>query len=127
MRPNDLSSVNKPKQWRGDNMLRIIGVALVATLLTGIAQADDIPHLTIKDHKFQPEQLQVPAGVKFKLMVRNDDPTASEFESFELNREKVVPPGKEIPVFLGPLDAGRQYPFFDDFHRDTAKGVLVAK
>jgi hypothetical protein len=108
-------------------MLRVVSMALAAGLLVGSAQAQDIPRLTIKDHKFQPEQLQVPAGVKFKLMVRNDDPTAEEFESFELNREKVVPPGQEIPVFLGPLDAGRQYPFFGDFHRDTAKGVLVAK
>lgn len=108
-------------------MGRVVWVALVAALLAGTVQAEDLPRLTIKDHKFQPERLEVPAGVKFKLTVRNDDPTAEEFESFELNREKVVPPGKEIPVFLGPLDPGRQYPFFGDFHRDTAKGVLVAK
>ena len=64
--------------------------------------------------------------MKFRLMVRNNDPTAEEFESFQLNREKIVPPGKEIPVFLGPLDRG-EYPFFGDFHQDTAKGVLIAK
>ncbi len=99
---------------------------MAAGLLAGIAHAEDNPRLTIKDHKFQPQQIEVPAGVKFRLMVRNDDNTASEFESFELNREKVVPAGSEIPVFLGPLDRG-QYPFFDDFHRDTARGVLVVK
>ena len=108
-------------------MVRVVWLAMVATLLAGTAWGDDLPRLTIKDHKFQPERLEVPAGVKFKLTVKNDDPTAEEFESFELNREKVVPPGKEIPVFLGPLDPGRQYPFFGDFHRDTARGVLVAK
>jgi len=107
--------------------MRVVFLALAGVLLSGMAQADDLPRLTIKDHKFQPERLEVPAGVKFRLTVRNDDPTAEEFESFELNREKVVPPGKEIPVFLGPLESGRQYPFFGDFHRDTAKGVLVAK
>jgi len=107
--------------------MRLVWLAMVATLLAGTARGDDLPRLTIRDHKFQPERLEVPAGVKFKLTVKNDDPTAEEFESFELNREKVVPPGKEIPVFLGPLDPGRQYPFFGDFHRDTAKGVLVAK
>jgi len=107
--------------------MRVVWLAIVATFLAGTAWGDDLPRLTIKDHKFQPERLEVPAGVKFKLTVKNDDPTAEEFESFELNREKVVPPGKEIPVFLGPLDPGRQYPFFGDFHRDTAKGVLVAK
>ena len=107
--------------------MRVVLLAVAAVLFGGMAQADDTPRLTIKDHKFQPERLEVPAGVKFRLTVRNDDPTAEEFESFELNREKVVPPGKEIPVFLGPLESGKQYPFFGDFHRDSAKGVLVAK
>lgn len=105
--------------------MRSVLLALAFSLLASAANADD-PQLTIKDHKFQPERLEVPAGVKFKLMVRNNDPTAEEFESFQLNREKVVPPGKEIPVFLGPLDRG-EYPFFGDFHQDTAKGVLIAK
>jgi hypothetical protein len=106
--------------------IRVGIVAIATALLASIAHAGDNPRLTIKDHKFQPAQIEVPAGVKFRLTVRNDDSTASEFESFELNREKVVPPGKEIPVFLGPLERG-QYPFFDDFHRDTARGVLVVK
>jgi hypothetical protein len=108
-------------------LLRVVFLAVAAALFAGTAQADDTPRLTIRDHKFQPERLEVPAGVKFRLTVRNDDPTAEEFESFELNREKVVPAGQEIPVFLGPLESGRQYPFFGDFHRETAKGVLVAK
>ena len=105
--------------------MRSVLLALAVSLLASAACADD-PQLIIKDHKFQPERLEVPAGVKFKLMVRNNDPTAEEFESFQLNREKIVPPGKEIPVFLGPLDRG-EYPFFGDFHQDTAKGVIVAK
>ena len=105
--------------------MRAFMLALTVSLLASAANADD-PQLIIKDHKFQPERLEVPAGVKFKLMVRNNDPTAEEFESFQLNREKVVPPGKAIPVFLGPLDRG-EYPFFGDFHQDTAKGVIVAK
>lgn len=105
--------------------MRAFVLALTVSLLASAANADD-PQLIIKDHKFQPERLEVPAGVKFKLMVRNNDPTAEEFESFQLNREKVVPPGKEIPVFLGPLDRG-EYSFFGDFHQDSAKGVIVAK
>jgi hypothetical protein len=107
--------------------MRVVVLAVLAALFAGMANADETPRLTIKDHKFQPERLEVPAGIKFRLSVKNDDATAEEFESFELNREKVVPPGKEIPVFLGPLESGKQYPFFGDFHRDTAKGVLVAK
>jgi Cupredoxin-like domain len=106
--------------------LRLLAIPAALLLFAASAGADDVMHLTIKDHRFQPERLEVPAGVKFKLMVKNEDSTPEEFESFQLNREKVVPPGQEIPVFLGPLDKG-EYPFFGDFHQDTAKGVLIAK
>lgn len=105
-------------------------LALVLSLALALAalpaRAADNPQLIIKDHRFQPERLEVPAGVKLKLMVRNEDDTAEEFESPELNREKIVPAGQEIAVTLGPLDPGR-YRFFGDFHQQTAQGVLVAK
>jgi len=82
--------------------------------------------LTIRDHKFEPSTLTVPVGVKIKLLVENQDATPEEFESHELNREKVVVGNGNITVILGPLDAGR-YPFFGDFHQETAQGVLVAQ
>jgi len=107
-------------------MLRVLLMAAAIPLMAGSAMADGELHVTIKDHKFQPDRLEVPSGAKFKLLVKNEDSTAEEFESFELNREKVVPPGQEIPVFLGPLDKG-EYSYFGDFHQDTAKGVLIAK
>lgn len=106
--------------------MRLLMVALAALILAGPAAADDVLHLSIKDHKYEPARIEVPAGVKFKLIVKNEDPTPEEFESFDLKREKVVPPGQEIPVFLGPLDPG-EYKFFGDFHQDTAQGVMVAK
>ncbi len=106
----------------------ILAVALAGLGAEPLARADGMPelHLSIKQHRYAPERLQVPANVKFKLLVRNDDPTPEEFESTDLNREKIVPPGQEIPVFLGPLDPG-QYKFFGDFHQDTAQGVMVAQ
>jgi|SRR5579864_1811934 len=104
----------------------LLALAALVLLAGPVAAADTEFHLTIKDHRFQPERLEVPAGVKFKLLVRNEDSTPEEFESFPLNREKVVPAGQEIPIFLGPLDKG-EYPYFGDFHQDTAKGVLIAK
>jgi len=82
--------------------------------------------LTFKQHRFYPDHLVVPAGQKFKIEVLNTDETADEFESTDLNREKLVVPGGQITVFLGPLDAG-SYKFFGDFHRDTAQGVIEAK
>ena len=65
------------------------------------------------------------AGQKLKLIVRNRDATMSEFESSDFHREKVVAPGGEISVFVGPLDAG-SYEFFDDFHPED-RGHLVVK
>lgn len=106
----------------------IKALMLLASLgVVGTAWADD-PQFTlvIKDHKFTPAELQVPAGAKIRLVVRNDDATPEEFESTELHREKVVAPGQQIVVIVGPLDAGT-YRFFGDFHKDTAQGKLIAK
>jgi plastocyanin len=98
----------------------LLGAAPAA--LAQVAEA----HLTIRDHHFVPEELTVPAGTKIKLVIDNQDPTAEEFESYELNREKVVAANAQITVFVGPLEPGR-YPFFGDFHKDSATGVLIAK
>jgi high-affinity iron transporter len=107
-------------------------LAAAAMLLAGLmaggtqARAQDVPHLEFRQHRFVPNRITVPANVKFRLMVKNDDDTADEFESVDLNREKLVAPGQTITVFLGPLSPG-EYKFFGDFHQDTAQGVMVAK
>lgn len=106
-----------------------LGAAVVAAgLIWGgsAGAADPEFNLVIKDHKFSPAELQVPAGVKIKLLVKNEDPTPEEFESVELHREKVVPPGQQVPIFIGPLDAGT-YGFFGDFNPKTAQGKIIAK
>jgi high-affinity iron transporter len=103
--------------------------AAVAVLVAGNgtpARADALPTLVFHDHRFVPDRIEVPANQKFKLFVKNTDNTADEFESVDLNREKLVTPGQTITVFLGPLSPG-SYKFFGDFHQDTAQGVLVAK
>jgi high-affinity iron transporter len=110
---------------------RVRAVALVVLLVTLLAggvpaRADELPTLVFHNHRFEPDRIQVPAGAKFQLHVKNTDDTADEFESVDLNREKLVTPGQTITVFLGPLSPG-EYKFFGDFHQDTAQGVLVAK
>jgi len=107
-------------------MLRAAAI-VVSLLLTFSAYAQDFEaHLIIREHKFEPAELTVPAGQKIKLLVENQDATPEEFESNELNREKIVVGKGTITVFLGPLDAGR-YPFFGDFHQETAQCVMVVK
>ena len=100
-------------------------MALGTALFMAAAQADDYV-LTLKNHQFSPKELTIPAGQKVKIIVRNQDATPAEFESSDLNREKVISANSEIIVFIGPLDAGR-YGYFDDFHRDTTTGVIVVK
>jgi heme/copper-type cytochrome/quinol oxidase subunit 2 len=106
----------------------VAAVALLAGLI-GVstqAKAEDTLQLEFRQHRFVPNRITVPANAKFRLMVKNNDDTADEFESVDLNREKLVPPGQTITVFLGPLTPG-EYKFFGDFHQDTAQGVMVAK
>jgi heme/copper-type cytochrome/quinol oxidase subunit 2 len=102
-------------------------VAVYWLLAAGAAGADDPSFkLTLRDHRFEPAELVVPAGQKIKLEVENQDATPEEFESHELNREKVVPAKATVVIFVGPLKPGR-YPFFGDFNKDSAKGALIAK
>ena len=107
--------------------MRFLLVLLLA-LAALTASAAELPQLTlrIKDHRFVPAVLQVPANTKFKLIVVNEDPTPEEFESHELNREKVVVGRGTITVYLGPLKPGR-YPYFGDFNQATAQGQLLAR
>ncbi len=83
-------------------------------------------NLIIKDHKFSPTEIKIPHGQKVKLIIDNQDATAEEFESHELNREKVIPPKTKLPIFIGPLVAGK-YPFFGEFNQATARGVIIAE
>jgi hypothetical protein len=82
--------------------------------------------LTIKDHQFQPAELAVPAGTKIKLRIDNQDSTPEEFDSYLLNREKVIAAHSSAIIFIGPLTPGR-YPFTGEFHQATAQGVIVAQ
>ncbi len=96
-----------------------LGLMFAAT-----AQADDYV-ITIKNSQFSPAQLSVPAGKKIRLVVKNQDAIPAEFESSDLNREKVITANSEIFIFIGPLDAG-SYGFFNDF-KPESKGAIVAK
>ncbi|HSC76158.1 MAG TPA: cupredoxin domain-containing protein [Pseudomonadales bacterium] len=103
-------------------------VLLAMSFFAVSAFADEVPEFTlvIKDHVFVPAELTIPAGVKVKLIVDNQDATPEEFESHELNREKVIPGNSQAKIFVGPLEAGA-YPFFGEFHGATAQGKLIVK
>ena len=105
--------------------LRAFFAALTFAPLFAIA-ADTEVTLVIKDHHFVPSELRIPAGQKVKLIVENQDATPEEFESHELNREKIIAPKSKASIFIGPLKAGK-YPFFGEFNQATARGLVIAE
>lgn len=103
------------------------GMLLLACVWLVTAQAA-VPEieLIIKDHLFFPAILEIPAGQKVRVRIINQDPSPEEFESFELNREKLVVGNGEVVIFIGPLAPG-EYPFFGEFYPKTAQGVVIVK
>jgi len=106
--------------------LVLLSLALLLAMMTRVAAQDPAYTLVIKNHKFQPTEIEIPAGQKIALTVKNNDTTPEEFESAELRREKVVAGGEQIIVYIGPLKPGR-YEFFGDFNPTTARGHIVVK
>ena len=108
------------------NSMRI-GLVLALVLLCIPMQAHaakrKVYTIVIKDHKFEPEKLTVSEGEKIKLIIDNQDPTPEEFESYDLNREKIVAGNGKISVFIGPLKAG-EYKYFGEFNPKTAQGII---
>ena len=99
-------------------LLIFAGVAFPATV-----SAQKEQKILIKDHRFDPAEIQIPPAVKVKLVIENQDVSAEEFESYDLNREKVITGKSKAIVFIGPLKPG-EYKFFGEFHQDTAQGVI---
>ncbi|MDP2760461.1 MAG: cupredoxin domain-containing protein [Sideroxyarcus sp.] len=102
-------------------------IALSALLLPLAAFAADADYtLVIREHRFQPAEITVPAGIKIRLLIQNQDATPEEFDSHALNREKVIVGNGRAILYIGPLDPGR-YPFIGEFHEATAQGVIIAR
>jgi len=104
----------------------IVGMMLLSA---SAVYADDPvveARLILFNRTFDPQELMLPAGKKIKLIITNKDASNAEFESPQLNREKVVKANAEIYVYLGPLKVG-VYSFFDDFHRQTTAGKIIVQ
>lgn len=108
--------------------LRWLTATLAACLVAPAAMADDMPtlNLVIRDGRFVPATIEVPANTKFRLLIKNEGPGAEEFESTELRKEKVLAPGASSFLIFMPLKPG-SYKFFGDFHPETAQGRILAK
>jgi plastocyanin len=108
--------------------IAVIGIAVIGVVAWASAHADDAAPIavTIKDHKFSPAEIHVPAGKAVTLKITNADPTAEEFDSTALKVEKVIVGGTWGLVHLRPLGPGK-YPFMGEYHSDTAQGAVVSE
>lgn len=104
---------------------RYVYLLLCGLLLWPAVTLAETPVITIaiENHLFLPSEVRVPANRKVKLLIINKDATPEEFESYELNREKVILGNSKTVIFIGPLAPG-DYPFFGEFNPKTAQGVV---
>ena len=104
---------------------RIYLFILFGGIFNPVFADEPVYYLKISNHLFYPDTLKVTSGVRFKLIIENEDSTPEEFESFELNREKVIMGNTKTSVFIGPLKP-ETYPFFGEFNPETAQGKIIA-
>ncbi|WP_111748519.1 cupredoxin domain-containing protein [Salinisphaera orenii] len=81
--------------------------------------------VTLKKDGFQPQQISIPADKKVKLKIENASSRPAEFESYDLNREKILAPGTTATLYVGPLSKDT-YEFFNDFNK-SVKGTIKVK
>jgi len=121
-----LHTLSARLKGRGACVLVLAVSALtVASPLPARAASETEVTIEIKDHKFSPAEIKVPAATPIKLTVKNSDKTAEEFESHPLGVEKVIAGNASATIRLKPLDKGT-YSFFGEYHEDTAQGKLIA-
>lgn len=113
-------------------MIRRTSFFAFAPLVLGLslalpAHADDgSVTLTLKNHRFEPDVIEIAAQRKVKLVIKNMDASAEEFDSDDLHREKLIPAGKEAVINIGPLKPG-SYKFKGEYNASTATGTIVVK
>jgi len=105
------------------SILQVLFLGLLWGSLISPVSATPVFEIEIRNHLFSPSELSIPVGTKVKLLIKNADPSAEEFESYELNREKVIPGNSTGVIFIGPLNKG-VYPFFGEFFPKTAQGNI---
>lgn len=109
--------------WRAACMLALA----LAGVLPAMARAE-MPTFEVvaENGRLTPETIEVPANTRFRLTLVNRNAGPEEFETAKPFKELVVGPGVTRSTIYPPLKPGT-YPFFGEFHPDTAKGQFVAR
>jgi hypothetical protein len=107
-----------------ETALCAVAIASVLAATSAWADAPQAITLTLKDHRFTPASLNLPAGHKVHVTLINQDAATEEFDSHDLRLEEVVTPMGRISFDIGPLTPG-QYSFMGEFHAETAQGKVT--
>lgn len=99
-------------------------VAIATSANAASTGAPSTVTVTLKDHRFTPAVLAIPAGARVRVTLINRDPATEEFDSHDLRVEQVVTPMGKASFSIGPLKPG-QYSFIGEFHANTAQGKVV--
>ena len=109
--------------------LSLLLFAFAAITFAGLtAQAEDPSayQIVLKGKAFAPDRLEVPAGKTFFIKVKNENDAPAEFESKDFKVEKIVAGHSEILARVKALKPGT-YTFFDDYHADETRGIIIAQ
>ncbi|GAB3258796.1 cupredoxin domain-containing protein [Chitinimonas naiadis] len=106
--------------------VRLALAALAVASFSAFAAEEFTLQLVAKDGKFTPSTLVAPAGKLIRIEITNAGNTPIEFESNSLRKEKVLAPGAKSVVVIRSPSPGT-YDFYDDYHQQTGRGVLIVK
>lgn len=113
---------------RGARAFATAGLLALAALAATPVRADALPTFAVvlRDGRIVPAQIEVPAGTRIKLTLRNEGAQPCELENLDLRVEKVLAPGASSFVVIHSLTPGR-YRFIDEFHPEGGPLELIAR
>lgn len=83
--------------------------------------------ISIRDGRFTPERLEVPARTRLRLELSNEGPGPLEFENPEMFVEKILSAGARSVIVLPKGLPPGEHTFIDEFNPITGELKITAK